>query len=263
MSRTADETRRIELLDAIVSYLVKHGVAGVSLRPLAKAVDSSPRVLLYYFGSKEKLLALAIRRLRDRQRIGFDKLRTLDYATPSATCRAIWQQMSAPESLTRFQLSLETYTLALRNRRQFATYLKNSVEDWLQFMAQSLIDKGANPEAARAYATVVIAGFRGFLLDYCATRDRERIDQAVEMWISTLNPLSATLIPGKASGRRADAHRRTDAHDRSAGVRAPASISSKARGLNSHQTPSRPGLHLRNHPPRRKPAWNVSRQPTA
>lgn len=197
MSRTVDETRRIELLDAIVNYLVKHGVAGVSLRPLAKAVSSSPRVLLYYFGSKEKLLALAIRSLRERQRTGFDKLRSLEFANPSDACRAIWQQMSAPEAIAGFAISLETYTLALRNRRQFTSYLKNSVEDWLQFMSQSLIKKGADPEAARAYATVVIAGFRGFLLDYCATRDRKRVDHAVEMWISTLNPLSATLIPSK------------------------------------------------------------------
>ena len=56
MVRTADEQRPVELLDAIVGYLTTHGVAELSLRPLAKAVGSSPRVLLYYFGSKEKLL---------------------------------------------------------------------------------------------------------------------------------------------------------------------------------------------------------------
>lgn len=193
MSRTVDEARRIELLDAIVNYLVKNGVAGVSLRPLAKAVDSSPRVLLYYFGSKEQLLAFAVRRLRERQSAGFDKLRSLDYANPSDACRAIWQQMSAPDSITRFQLSLETYTHALRSRRQFAAYLKNSVEDWLQFISDSLIKKGADPGEARAYATVVIAGFRGFLLDYCATRDRQRVDQAVELWLKSLNAIVPTL----------------------------------------------------------------------
>lgn len=193
MSRTVDEARRIELLDAIVNYLVKHGVARISLRPLAKAVDSSPRVLLYYFGSKEQLLALAVRRLRERQSAGFDKLRSLDYANPSDACRAIWQQMSAPDSIIRFQLSLETYTHALRNRRQFTAYLKNSVEDWLQFISDSLVHKGANPAEARAYATVVIAGFRGFLLDYCATRDRQRVDQAVELWLKSLNAIVPTL----------------------------------------------------------------------
>jgi AcrR family transcriptional regulator len=194
VSRTADEFRRTELLDAIVGYLVKHGVAEVSLRPLAKAVGSSPRVLLYYFGSKEKLLALAIRRLREHQRAGFGKLRDNRHENPSDACRAIWQQMSAPESLAMFQLSLETFTLALRHRRQFAQFLSTSVEDWLQFMSQSLIRQGAKPEDARAFATLVIAGSRGFLLDLCATRDRKRIDQAVEMWIGTLNTLSSNTI---------------------------------------------------------------------
>jgi len=96
-----------------------------------------------------------------------------------------------------FQLSLETFTLALRHRRQFAQFLSTSVEDWLQFMSQSLIRQGAKPEDARAFATLVIAGFRGFLLDLCATRDRKRIDQAVEMWIGTLNTLSSNTIPQK------------------------------------------------------------------
>src|ERR1700690_2740747 len=197
MVRVADEHRPAELLDAILGYLVKHEVADVSLRPLAKAVGSSPRVLLYYFGSKEKLLAQAIRRLRDLQPAGFGKLRDARYENPSDACRAIWQEMSAPESLAMFQLSLETFTLALRHRRQFAQFLSTSVEDWLQFMSQSPIRQGARPEDARAFATVVIAGFRGFLLDYCATRDRKRIDQAVEMWIGTLNTLSSNTIPRK------------------------------------------------------------------
>lgn len=63
MARTVDEARPGELLDAIVAYIAKNGVAELSLRPLAKAVGSSPRVLLYYFGSKEDLLAQAIKRL--------------------------------------------------------------------------------------------------------------------------------------------------------------------------------------------------------
>ena len=95
MVRVADEQRPVELLDAIVGYLVKHGVAELSLRPLAKAVGSSPRVLLYYFGSKEELLTKAIRRLRERQQIGFTKLREVRYERPSDACRAISVHTSA------------------------------------------------------------------------------------------------------------------------------------------------------------------------
>jgi AcrR family transcriptional regulator len=123
MVRVADEQRPAELLDAIVEYLVKHGIAELALRPLAKAVGSSPRVLLYYFGSKKKLLACAIKRLRERQRLGFGKLRQVPYENPSDACRVIWKQMSAPGSLPWFLLSLETYTMALRHPRQFAGFL--------------------------------------------------------------------------------------------------------------------------------------------
>ena len=51
MTRTADAQRRAELLDAIEAYVFANGLSDLSLRPLAAAVGSRPRVLLYYFGS--------------------------------------------------------------------------------------------------------------------------------------------------------------------------------------------------------------------
>jgi AcrR family transcriptional regulator len=190
MVRIADERRPEELLDAVVSYIARKGVAGLSLRPLAKAVRSSPRVLLYYFGSKEKLVTRAIMRLRERQRAGFGKMREARYEKPSDTCRAIWEQMSAPESEQAFKLSFEAYALALRQPRRFADFLSSSVEDWLQFLSEPLHRKGCSKDDARAFATVVIAGFRGFMLDYCASHDRERVDQAVALWLKAIDSIS-------------------------------------------------------------------------
>jgi AcrR family transcriptional regulator len=48
--------RRVQLLDAAYAYTLEHGLAGVSLRPLAGATGTSPRVLLYLFGSKDELV---------------------------------------------------------------------------------------------------------------------------------------------------------------------------------------------------------------
>src|ERR1051326_5685416 len=81
MVRTASETRPDELLDAVADYLAKHGAAGLSLRPLAKAVGSSPRVLLYYFGSKEEMLSKALARSRERQRGAFAEILGGQFAT--------------------------------------------------------------------------------------------------------------------------------------------------------------------------------------
>ncbi|RVC88911.1 TetR/AcrR family transcriptional regulator, partial [Mesorhizobium sp. M2A.F.Ca.ET.017.03.2.1] len=59
--------RRAELLDASYAYVLDHGLNGLSLRPLAAAIGSSPRVLLYLFGSKEKLLRELLVRARTEQ----------------------------------------------------------------------------------------------------------------------------------------------------------------------------------------------------
>src|SRR5258705_4254543 len=48
--------RRGELLDAAYRYALAHGLVDLSLRPLAAAIGSSPRVLLFLFGSKDGLV---------------------------------------------------------------------------------------------------------------------------------------------------------------------------------------------------------------
>ncbi len=45
------------LLPALADYVLQHGLSDVSLRPLAKAIGTSDRMLLYHFGSKSALIA--------------------------------------------------------------------------------------------------------------------------------------------------------------------------------------------------------------
>lgn len=72
-------------------------------------------------------------------------------------------------------------------------FLNNAVEDWLKFVAKPLLRKGQTRREARAFATIVIAGFRGFMLDYCASHDRERVDRAVDLWLHSLDAISSQL----------------------------------------------------------------------
>ena len=175
MSRTADEARRAELLDRAVDYVCRHGLAELSLRPLAKAVGSSPRVLLYYFGSKERLVVEIVRRGRARQREMMMDLK-LTERSPREVARTLWREWSKPEWEALTRLSFEVYTLALSDRDRFQGYLESSIDEWLNAL------RGCTTTEA----TILIAGFRGFLLDLLATHDRARIDRAVERWISAV-----------------------------------------------------------------------------
>jgi len=186
-----NKQRPEELRDSIVTYLIRHGIADLSLRPLAKAVGSSPRVLLYYFGSKEKMVVTVLAEVRQRQRAIYTQM---DAATFEAACQTIWKHMSAPDSVPLFRLFFEAYGLALRHPKRYKDFLYATVEDWIEFVARPLCREGHKRNQARALATIVLAGLRGFMLDFCTTGDRKRLDRAVSLWLPTLDSI---LLDGK------------------------------------------------------------------
>lgn len=183
MSRTVDLEGRAALLDRITSYVLEHGFADLSLRPLALAVDSSPRMLLYHFGSKEGMVTAVLRGIRQRQLAIFDQLRRSEFTMPVAVCKAAWAYMSQPNVGPMLKLFFETYALALRKPEAFPGFLEGAVEDWLRFLSEPL--RGDGEERARAHATITLAMFRGFMLDFAATGDRERIGRAIDLWSET------------------------------------------------------------------------------
>jgi hypothetical protein len=63
----------------------------------------------------------------------------------------------------------------------------------LEFVADPESQKLHGRENARAFATIVLAGFRGFMLDYCASRDHKRLDLAVDLWLRSLDTIQMTL----------------------------------------------------------------------
>ena len=64
---TTDSARKQELLEAAYQYVLGNGLADMSLRPLAKEIGSSPRVLLFLFGSKEGLVRALLTRAREEE----------------------------------------------------------------------------------------------------------------------------------------------------------------------------------------------------
>ncbi len=182
MSRTVDLESRAVLLDRVTGYVLEHGLAALSLRPLADAVESSPRMLLYHFGSKEGMVAAVLRAIRQRQLAVFDQLRRSALPTPVAVCKAAWTYMTQPQVGPMLKLFFETYALALRKPEAVPGFLESAVEDWLTFLSDPTYAGSASPERARALATITLAMFRGFMLDYAATGDHERIGRAIDLW---------------------------------------------------------------------------------
>ena len=195
MSRTADDARRARVARPGGGLRPRTGLAQLSLRPLAKATGASPRLLLYYFGSKEALVVEIIRRGRDRQRETMANLKLTSSLSPREVTRILWRHFSEPRWEPLMRLFFEVYGLALQDRSRFPGFLESAVDDWLTALETCCRRPGFSRDDARALATVMIAGFRGFLLDLCATHDRARIDRAVDLWLSMLDYASFTKEP--------------------------------------------------------------------
>ena len=60
MGLMPEESRRDALLAACTDHVLAEGLIGLSLRPLAKAVGTSDRMLIYHFGSRAGLVAAII-----------------------------------------------------------------------------------------------------------------------------------------------------------------------------------------------------------
>lgn len=171
------ESRRDELLALAYAYVAEHGLADLSLRPLAAAVGSSPRVLLFLFGSKDGLIRALLARARE------DELRVLDGLPRDdlgAAAAAVWEWLAGPEHRPVLRLWVEAYARSLAGRDgPWAGFAAATVADWLDVLA------AAQPAAERdspdglARRTAVLAVLRGGLLDLLATGDTERVTAAV------------------------------------------------------------------------------------
>lgn len=132
---------------------------------------------------------LALARLCEQQRAAYSQMKLVSSASQRERCRAIWRHMSSKGSESLFRMFFEAYSMGLQEPKRFASFLHTAVEDWLEYLAAPRMAQGEPRAAAREFATVILAGFRGFMLDYCVSRDRERVDAAVDLWLDALDAI--------------------------------------------------------------------------
>jgi AcrR family transcriptional regulator len=79
----ASRNARQALLEKIVDYFIANGVGDISLRALAAEVDSSHRMLIYHFGSREGLLTAVADQVWQSQREVLEELADRNRENPT------------------------------------------------------------------------------------------------------------------------------------------------------------------------------------
>jgi AcrR family transcriptional regulator len=187
MGRKPDPGRREKLLEAAVDHVYEHGLGDLSLRPLARSLGTSPRMLIYHFGSKERLLSQLLAAARDRQRqMIADWLARGGDADPAELMRRFWTWSVAPRNLPFLRLFFEVYGRALQDPGSYPGFLERAIDDALPLLTSVLREAGIPDEEAESIATQGLALHRGLLLDLLATGDRRRVLAAHEDLMSNL-----------------------------------------------------------------------------
>jgi AcrR family transcriptional regulator len=188
-SSPAPSARKEQLLERAYRYVVAHGLTGMSLRPLAAAIGSSPRVLLFLFGSKEGLIRALLARARA------DELQLLARARPrrpapgdpggaAPLIRTTWRWLAAEPHQKLLTLWLEAYARSLTEPGgPWAGFARQTVEDWLSLLSTGEPSGQPADPASRSEQTLALAVLRGALLDLLATGDEPRVTAAIERYL--------------------------------------------------------------------------------
>ncbi|MFB6625374.1 TetR/AcrR family transcriptional regulator [Streptomyces sp. NPDC056374] len=199
--------RQNELLEAAYRYALTHGLADLSLRPLAEAIGSSPRVLLFLFGSKDGLLRALLTRARADELALLDRVGARGRRDASDSygqsgqsgqsgqppglvpaVRRIWTWLAAKEHRPLLRLWAEAYTRSLvQPDGAWAGFARATVDDWLRVLAAVQPPSERDSEAGATRRTLALALLRGALLDLLATDDEQRLTAAVEHQLTLLH----------------------------------------------------------------------------
>ncbi len=174
--------RKQVILDEVLEYLLEHGVSGLSLRPLAAALGTSPRMLMFHFRSKEGLLKDVMQEVNRRLQKKLNILATAALTRRAAPLKLFWEWATRRGNLVYFRLLYEAQIVATLNPEEYSATMKQSTLDWrglaLQSMSESLREQ--------PLADLCIAVFDGLLLEFIVTGERRRLTSALDRFIAIL-----------------------------------------------------------------------------
>jgi len=175
--------RKAQLRDAALRYLLKNGVANFSLRPMAAALGTSARILMFHFESKEGLLKEVFTELQRRMVDSFSELASNPDLDDGSPIERFWAWAIARKNAPYLRLSYEAQIIALQNPKEYGSYLRDASKGWQEAALHALLPPLKNDEMA----TLCIGVFDGLFLEFMSTGDGPRLTRALEKFVALAN----------------------------------------------------------------------------
>jgi len=198
VARPVDVDRRSRLLDDVVAHLARHGLANVSLRPMATAIGVSVNSLVHHFGTKDDLIVAALHRSSAVQHTVEQRwLARRPHMSQAELLRAWWRWISAsPQNLAIVRLGIEAAALEAIRTGLPRQVRGDQIGLWRSNIEARLVAEGLPPDVAVTEASLTKAMFTGLVVDLLATGQKARLTRALEVGLARLEQaVGATAGP--------------------------------------------------------------------
>ena len=144
-SNTSSKDRRRRLLDAVLRVLAAKGIAGVSMRAVAREAGVALGLVHYYFEDKTSLIVAALREIEEQDLLILEPGSSPD---PERRLRAALRRVADPEFLTTEYLSLRMQLWALAQVNDEYAEINSTAQARYRDALSALVS-AARPELSR------------------------------------------------------------------------------------------------------------------
>jgi AcrR family transcriptional regulator len=175
----APKDRRAELSESICDWMLEHGVAALSLRPLATALGTSTYSLIYWFGSRDGVIAAGLDVSERRQQEMIAEWGRSDGL--GNAFRRYWAWCGSKEGGPYLRLFFELIGLAQRSG-ELRARVEETIAPWRQMLTEARAGDGE--------PTTILSSIAGLQLDLTLNGQLPRITAAAEQIACQLDGLS-------------------------------------------------------------------------
>lgn len=151
--------RRDELLDGATAWATENGITALSLRPVARSLGTSDRMLVYYFGSRDGLVEAIAERAAEALAAAIP---AVDPARPPrsalAWLRECWALFGDPGLRPALALLFELDSLGVRAAGPPRVAARTVADRWISVVDEALAALGVPARRRRGGLTTIVAG---------------------------------------------------------------------------------------------------------
>ena len=163
--------RREQLLDAATDHVLAEGLIGLTLRPLAAALGTSDRMLIYHFDTRDALVSAVVARTTERSTACVAALPS----APSvrAAVNRLWEAYQTEPLRSCQSVYVQAAATGLIGQEPYLSDARASNERWSAALRDYLMRSGAPARRVSRIVTLVDSALYGFHLDLTTDRPDE------------------------------------------------------------------------------------------